>query len=286
MRVGRLLKERRSFRRNRGLLCFPLVCLFTVAAEAGTLSSPHGTIDLIAEQTAVQRGRDFWVGLRFQLEKGWHIYWINPGDSGEPPRVQWGLPTGFRAGPLQWPVPQRIEDRSLMDYGYEDEVLLSVNIQPPPGLAAGRDIRLGATLSWLVCKETCLPGRAALSLSLPVRKTATQQQSDWHALFARTRAGLPRAAPKHWKLTASLQGSEFLLEVETGKRETKATFFPFEANQFDNAAPQAVTPYFRGVRLSLAKSDQLLQPPSKLAGLLVLGAGHAYVIGALVAASK
>jgi DsbC/DsbD-like thiol-disulfide interchange protein len=256
-----------------------------MVAKAGAVSGPHGTLDLIAEQTSVQPARDFWVGLRFELEKGWHIYWINPGDSGEPPSVKWELPPGFRASPLAWPAPRRIEDHSLIDYGYEDEVLLPVEIHPPPNVEEGRDIRVGATVTWLVCRDTCIPGRAMLNLALPVRQGPSREQSRSRALFVKAKAALPRAAPKQWKVEARLNDFRFLLSVDTGRREVQAAFFPLEPNQIENAAPQEASPRARGVRLSLEKSQRLLKPPRNLRGVLVLASGQAYVIKAPVVAS-
>ena len=286
MHFDRRRKRICGVRRDSILVVIPWVCLFALATQARAVSGPHGTIDLIAEPTSLQPARDFWVGLRFQLEKGWHIYWINPGDSGEPPKVQWNLPSGFRANPVQWPTPRRIEDHSLVDYGYEDEVLLPVEIHSAASLGVGRDIELRASVYWLVCRESCIPGRAALSLALPVREGTAGHPSAWHALFARARADLPRPAPKRWKLAAKLEGHRFLLNIDTGKQEAKATFFPLEPSQVENAAPQDVSPYSRGVRLGLVKSDRLLKPPPNLAGVLVLGSGQAYVINVPVVASN
>ncbi len=65
------------------------------------------------------------VAVRF-LEKEWHVYWVNPGDSGEPPRVTWDLPAGITAGAIEWPAPRRLGTASIVDYGYEDAVMLIV----------------------------------------------------------------------------------------------------------------------------------------------------------------
>jgi thiol:disulfide interchange protein DsbD len=88
-------------------------------------------VDLIAEDAAIVPGQTFQAGFKFNLEKGWHVYWINAGDSGDPPRIQWKLPAGFEAGPIEWPAPVRLPVSSLMDYGYEDKVLLMVPIHSP-----------------------------------------------------------------------------------------------------------------------------------------------------------
>jgi thiol:disulfide interchange protein DsbD len=286
MHRGRQMKSNHRFSRICALLLLPLLSLWAAPCEAAGASGPHGSVDLVSEQTSVQTARSFWVGLRFQLEQGWHIYWTNPGDSGEPPRVKWDLPAGFQAGPLHWPIPRRIEDHSLIDYGYQGEVLLPVEITPPTKLAAGANVLLNATVNWLVCRELCVPGRATLALTLPAGNATPGPASPMHSLFAKARADLPRPTPKVWKATANLDKHLFILNVETGRQETRATFFPLEPNQIENAAPQKVSPSSRGVRLEMEKSDQLLKVPPRLTGVLLFPSGQGYVIEAPVITTK
>jgi len=283
---GRRLGCPNNLIRLGALLLISFLCLMATSSGVADSSQPHGSVDLIADQTSVQPARPLWVGLHFQLEKGWHIYWTNPGDSGEPPRVNWNLPTGFQAGSLLWPVPRRIEDHSLMDFGYLEEVLLPVEIRPPANLGEGANVQLRATVNWLVCREICIPARAALELTLPIRKGTPGPPSSAHSLFAQARAALPRRVPPSWKVTANLDMHQWVLKIETGKRETEATFFPLEPNQFENAAAQKAIPSPLGIRLELQKSDQLLKSPSRLTGVLVLAGGQGYLIEAPVATSK
>jgi len=63
-------------------------------------------------------GQTFWVGLHQRISPKWHAYWMNPGDSGEPPRIEWALPSGFTAGEIAWPFPERIPAGPAMTYGY------------------------------------------------------------------------------------------------------------------------------------------------------------------------
>jgi len=283
---GHRLKPSHHFTRKGALLLIPFLSLLAAPYGVAGETGPHGTVDLIAERTSVQPARPFWVGLHFQLEKGWHIYWTNPGDSGEPPRVKWNLPAGFQAGSLRWPIPRRIEDHSLIDYGYQNEVLLPVEIRPPASLGMGADVQLSATVNWLVCREICVPGRAALALTLPIRRGTPGPPSPTYSLLAKARADLPRPAPQSWKVTANLDKHLFVLHVDTGKREGGATFFPFEPNQIENAAPQKASPFSRGIRIDLQKSDQLLKSPPRLTGVLVFASGQGYVIEAPVITSR
>src|SRR5512139_1359458 len=93
-----------------------IVCLGQSAAatpQAPLLSrratGPYATVDLIAAEAIPTPGKDLWIALRFELEAGWHVYWQNPGDSGNPPALRWQLPDGIRAGEIAWPAPERIE---------------------------------------------------------------------------------------------------------------------------------------------------------------------------------
>ena len=248
--------------------CFPV---FAVSAPPA-----HARIILVAESSTVVPGSDAWVGLRFEMEPGWHIYWKNPGDSGEPPRIQWHLPEGFRAGVIQWPVPQRIADHTLIDYGYEGDVLLMADLQSPKKMLAAHSAVVKATVKYLVCREVCIPGSADPTLTLPLGKRL--QPSKWSGLFKQTKARLPRPAPRSWKMSAESGKDQFILTLWTGSRERQAAFFPFESNQIENAAAQVAVPLNDGVRLRLQKSTQLLPPLARLKGVVVLDGRRGFII--------
>ena len=105
-------------------------------ARAAGASIPNGRLELVAERQWIAAGHPFNVALQFELEKGWHVYWVNPGDSGEPPRVTWDLPAGITAGDIEWPAPRRLGTASIVDYGYEDAVTLIVPMSADANLAA------------------------------------------------------------------------------------------------------------------------------------------------------
>jgi DsbC/DsbD-like thiol-disulfide interchange protein len=83
-------------------------------------------VDLVSEVRSVAPGTTFWVGVRQRIDPGWHTYWVNAGDSGEPMTIDWQLPSGVSAGPVAWPHPHRIPVGPAMSFGYTDEVVLPV----------------------------------------------------------------------------------------------------------------------------------------------------------------
>src|ERR1700683_2306213 len=80
-----------------------LLCNF--GAHAAGTPIPHGTLELIAENQSIAPGHEFYLGLHFQLEKGWHIYWVNPGDSGEPAPLKRQVPAGYPGRGDRVPTP-------------------------------------------------------------------------------------------------------------------------------------------------------------------------------------
>jgi len=255
-----------------------------VMAEEHAVPIPHGTVELVSEQESVQPGHAILLGLHFRLENGWHIYWINPGDSGEPPRLDWHLPAGLRAGAIDWPAPRRVPVPPLVNYGYEGEVLLPVSIGHTSGLAAGGEAVLAADMKAIVCREVCVPAKAYLSLSLAVRATPPRESAKTVAMFNTARKALPKPAPANWKPSARDLGDSFELRANVGHSVSGTWFAPLEPLQIENAAPQKTVSAVAGVRLILKKDDQLLKPISRLRGVLVLPQG-AYLIDAQVAPS-
>src|SRR5262249_41917044 len=117
------------------------VTALLVPTLAAGVAAPHVDVSLVAEHASVQPGHDRSVGLRFATEKGWHVYWRNPGDSGEAPRLTWRLPDGFRATDLGWPAPMRIATGPLANFGYEGTTLLPATVHVPRELPSTVELR-------------------------------------------------------------------------------------------------------------------------------------------------
>src|SRR6202049_740437 len=270
---------------NSRRLSIPLVVLVLGFACGGiaaaqSFTAAHAKVSLIAENNSLQPRQSAWVGVLFDLEKGWHIYWVNPGDSGERPKIQWQLPAGFQAKEIRWPTPVRLGTGTVIDYGYEGRVLLPVPMQVPADYKSGNPVMLAADIKYLVCREVCIPAKAHATLSLPAGNGSASDAAARRELFRSARENTPKPLPEGSKTQAVDQGGQFVLSMETGARDTKAVFFPLEQEQIDNAAAQGVAPSARGVQITLKKSDQLLKPIAMLRGVVVLGPQRAYELAA------
>lgn len=104
--------------------------------------------------------------IELKLKEGWHTYWENPGEGGMTPEIEIELPKGWAAGPIQFPVPKRFTTGELPGFGYENKVLLCLNLIPPFGFD-GRIPPITAKLDYLICNDNaCVPGKANLNLKL------------------------------------------------------------------------------------------------------------------------
>jgi thiol:disulfide interchange protein DsbD len=278
--------------------CRLIVALFATlvsgaAAFAASSSADvtHLHVQLLVPDHVLMAGHPTDLGIYFKLEPGWHIYWKNAGDSGEPPRVRWSLPDGVTASDFQFPAPKRLPLGPLMDFGYEDEVLFPLTISVDKNVKAGQ-VPLHAKVDWLVCREVCIPGKAELETSAIVidhlLKDVPAPGADGE-IYKRLLSRLPEPLPASDKVVFALAVTGFRLAVTTGQRETAAQFFPSEQNILNNPAPQTVTPTATGLILELQKDPNLTANPAQLAGVLELSGGRNYEIVSLpgtVAAPK
>jgi thiol:disulfide interchange protein DsbD len=220
------------------------------------------------------------AGLYFKLEPGWHIYWKNPGDAGLPPHIQWTLPKGITAGQMLFPAPKRLPLGPLMDYGYEDEVLFPLKLHVANSVKAGTVI-LHAKVEWLVCRASCIPGKAELELRKNVYVGILDMKYTPPPLFKRFIDQIPKPLPARTRPVFQPTPTGFRLVVETGQRETEAMFFPEDQDILDNPAPQKLTSTANGLILDLKKDANLAANPARLRGVLELSGGRAYEIVAL-----
>ncbi len=250
-----------------------VVFFFTLGPAFSQQDYSHVKVELLPEQNAITPGASVTVGFHFRMQRGWHIYWQNPGDAGQAPSIAWTLPDGFTAGEILWPVPQLIPLNSLADYGYTNEVLLMMPIQAPANLKPGHYVRLSAHLRWLVCNEICIPGDTSLNLRFLVHKHKSSSKSRNEYLFQTARRNQPQDLPEDWKIDGSIGKKDFHIRVATDTPVTKTTtalFIPLHQNQIENAAVQVFHASGASFQLTLKRSDQLAEDVKTLDGVLVV----------------
>ncbi len=261
-------------------------------SAAAAVTAPHLTVSIIVPPAQIYPGQNFTAGLDFRLEDGWHVYWINAGDSGEPPAAKWTLPAGVIADALQFPPPKRLPLGPLMDFGYENEVVFPVPMHVAPDFKPpAPSATLAAHVTWLVCREVCIPGKADLAVTrsaMAAAPAAPSVDASAQNKITRFQALLPKPLPAGDTATFSQNPKGFVLQI-TGARASSAQFFPLDETIIANAAPQPAQSVANGFQLALIKDENLQGSPQKLNGLVELPDGTTWEIhatpGALAAAA-
>jgi len=215
----------------------------------------HTHVRLVSQQDAVVAGGTFWVGVDMVLDDGWHVYWQNAGDSGLAPKIKWQLPSGIKAGEINWPYPQRLSVGPLTSFGYEHEVLLLVPVTIDGSFRSSQNVNLHAHLDWLACFDMCMPGRAELNLSLPVVSDISGiTYNSFKNAFDQAFQNLPQSIPSIIS-HAILDGNHWRLDIQTpltGQREI--IFYPYRDDVIEHAVPQDTQVTGNGYQVTLARS--------------------------------
>jgi thiol:disulfide interchange protein DsbD len=176
---------------------------------------------LLTDTATVQAGQKFRIGVLYKIQPDWHIYWRFAGDSGIPTEIQWHLPPGFQAGPLQWPLPSRDKEPGDLEvFAYSSQVLLYTEVTAPASLPAG-PVTIKADSKWLVCKSSCVPGETNLSLELNSGQAAADP-----ALFQRYAALVPPALPGNYQLSINRQAQEIIVSISGTQSSAALDFYP------------------------------------------------------------
>lgn len=266
----------------RTIVALAVALAATLPAFAGSTSAdlPHVHVQLIAPEAQFHPGANN-AGLYFKLEPGWHVYWKNPGDAGEPPRIKWTNSQQVTVGPLKYPIPKRLPLGPLMDFGYEDEVVFPFEAVVTPvsgGFAGGYDPNtalLHGKVSWLVCRGSCIPEKTELAITRPIGQGNETVQPD-DQIWSRLANKLPQPPPANLKVGFTPTPTGLRLTVITGQKETEASFFPSKPDILSNPAPQKATPTANGLTLDLTKDETVTANPKELTGLLLLSNNRAY----------
>jgi thiol:disulfide interchange protein DsbD len=242
----------------------------------GPVKAEHLTAELTTLSPQIAAGGTLQAGLVLTIEEHWHVYWVNAGDSGEPPSITWTLPAGMTAGPLQFPPPTRLPLGPLMDFGYEDGVAFPVTLTAAPGMKPGK-VHLDAKVTWLVCSSVCLPGKAHLGIDVEVVKGPLPTPTPVGALGSAV-ASLPKPLPAGMSASAVGNAKQIQVTLKTGTRETDAAFYPYDQEVIDNAAEQPVESQADGIKIWLKLASDATARPTTLHGLVELSSTEAYDI--------
>ena len=192
---------------------------------------------LIPESAVVVPGKTMTLALMMRPSQGWHGYWKNPGDSGIETQIAWKLPAGLTAGPIQYPVPERLIISGLMNYVYEGDYAQLIDVKVPANLAPGTRLPIRARVDYLACTdEICVPETANVSVDLEAGSTSGAQTNN--AMFDRFRQALPKPLGSEARFERA--GNRFRLAIPfpAGLELSEPYFYPLTDGALSYAAGQ------------------------------------------------
>ena len=237
------------------------------------LRAAHTEVKLLLP-AAAKTGDTVVVGVQLKMESGWHTYWKNPGEAGQATEIKWQLPPGVTAGEIQWPLPKKIPPAEITTYGYEDEVVLLVPLTLAQGVPPG-PLDLAAKVSWLECKESCIPASAEIKGTLnagsETRPSADAAQiRSWQA---RVPAAAGNFSAKAWWEPATDDKTRNLLLQWPGKA-AGADFFPAADDHFEiQGATESLAAPTGEIHLRKAVKKSAGDWPLEIAGVFAAAEG-------------
>ena len=203
---------------------FSILLLFSFFGSADIVDTGHARISLIKDHSDFVPGTSINIGLKVSMDKGWHTYWRNPGDSGGPIEIDWNLPKGFSISDIKWPLPEKIEYPPLMTYGYEDFVIYPMVLSIPADYS---DDYFEMNADILICADVCIPESGKISSNL------LDIESD--SLIYEWLESVPS---KSLPITTSLNDNNLEIRFTFEKEIKEIYFFPDENNSIDYSSKQ------------------------------------------------
>ncbi len=236
-------------------------------------SKPHINVALITTPHPV-KPNTYFTGVVFKPEKGWHVYWRNAGDTGLPPKIEWGSEQNISFQSLQWPFPEAIPFLQLVNYGYHDEALI-FSEATIKSTEEATELSIEANVEWLVCKESCIPGKIQLSEKLIDSKATPLIKQK----FSDAQARLPKPLPllgsdinfENGTFTVSVYAKELLFQ-----NAASVEVFPVELDIIEYSSPAKLFWKKNLVRLEQPLSEYFVKAPESLNLVVVVDKKNAY----------
>ena len=232
------------------LMAIWLLALPVFAAETDPVDTGEVVGQVVSSHDVVTPGQDFHIALSTVLNDGWHTYWRNPGDSGEP--VEFGIkaPGTVSAGEIIWPLPRPVLTGPIVNYGFEGEPLFPVPVTVSNAAKPGDVLNFSGKAYYLVCREICIPESFDYALNVAVGGEAITDPR-WSRNIKKAIAAAPQALDA--QSTARLETGRLVLDVLTDtKGVEKPYIFPLDPGTTLHSDPQSVGVGDTGIAASLS----------------------------------
>jgi len=196
---------------------------------------------IVVDSYSLEKSRSVPIGILIELEKDWHIYWRNPGDSGMPTSIDFEIPEGVSVSEIEWPVPKVFEYEGLASYGYDGQILLIADLNIPESFVSN-SITVSAKIKSLICRDVCIPFNLTVSKEIKLTN-AFSAEEEITKLFSQTRINLPEVK-NDFELSVVSDKNNLTIVLENLNYDlakiNSLYFLPYENGLFKNTVDQKI----------------------------------------------
>jgi len=237
---------------------------FCLTINAVTVNTGHANVSLVKyENTQGNQNRNL-IGIRMDMQKNWHTYWKNPGDSGGPIKVNWSHDDNVSISELNWPTPSLIPYEPLMTYGYKDFVIFPFEITN----SNNKNSVIEASIDFLICDDICVPEKAFIKTNLQDIETDNLLYEWFLRVPAQT---LP--------VRASLDKDFINIRFSSPFNVTSAIFFVDDQDIVEHASDQFLSKEENNYLLRVKKIEDVGILDS-LSGVISINNNESFIINA------
>ena len=237
---------------------------FCIAINAVTVDTGHANVSLVKFESVQGNQTKNLIGIRMDMQKNWHTYWKNPGDSGGPIKVNWSHNDNISISELYWPTPSLIPYEPLMTYGYKNFVIFPFEIIN----SNNKNSFIEASIDFLICDDVCVPEKAFIKTSLQDIKT----DSSLHDWFLKVPA---QTLP----VKASLEKDFINIRFSSPFNVTSAIFFVDNQDIVEHASDQILSKEENNYLLKVKKIVDA-EPFANLSGVISINNNESFIIDA------
>lgn len=227
--------------------------------------------DLVVDSYSSENIRNINAAVVVELEKDWHIYWLNSGDSGMPTSFEFILPEKISLLEIKWTVPKIFEFEGYASYGYEGIAVFPFSIYIPENFNQD-EITIELNLRSLICKDVCKPFNKKLSKTINLKKkfVADNSVSD---LISNASKNIPVKNDK-LKLRAKNHSDYVAINISSEiikiNKIRNVHFIPYENGIFKNSVTQNFALSDSVVVLNVEFDPFKTKVPEILSGILII----------------
>ena len=226
------------------ILFLSLILLSSEAFLENKFFASNSSFEVIPEKNVIANESEIFLIVKFNLDKDWHTYWINPGDSGDPASFNWELPEGFNISEPIWPTPELIPYPPLTTFGYTDELKLLFKLSLPKQFDPIN--KFSVISKWLVCADVCIPQEGKVNFILS--KGSSNDFLVQNILINEVRSSIPKAIKQ--KVDSKIEGEILTLNLSDFDSDIQdAYFFPFKESVIDYSINQKLDKNLDGIKL-------------------------------------